>query len=189
MTVHYNDFIAVYEKAASDDLCDRIIAEFERLQEVNPSGVYDNSKVYGNGAKRKDTAIFFDLYNPHLCSEVNDVLQRCLTDYLAEYPGLAEESFQSLQVKVQKTPPKGGYHLWHCEQGDGSNMNRLLVWTIYLNDVAEGQGETEFLHQALRIQPKKGSVSFFPAAWTHLHRGNLMLNQDKYIATGWYLRM
>ena len=61
----------------------------------------------------------------------------------------------------------------------------MLVWTVYLNDIDKG-GETEFLYQSERIKAKKGRVVFFPANWTHIHRGNPPLSETKYIATGWY---
>jgi len=58
---------------------------------------------------------------------------------------------------------------------------------LYLNDVPEGEGETEFLHQGIRCQPKRGSLVLFPAFFTHTHRGNPVFTTDKYIATGWML--
>ena len=59
------------------------------------------------------------------------------------------------------------------------------MWNLYLNDIEEG-GETEFLDQNRRIKAQKGTMVIFPAAWTHVHRGNPPLNKDKYIGTGWY---
>ena len=55
-----------------------------------------------------------------------------------------------------------------------------------INDVEEG-GETEFLHQHVRFTPKRGTVVFWPAAFTHQHRGNPPLKGTKYILTGWYI--
>jgi hypothetical protein len=55
---------------------------------------------------------------------------------------------------------------------------------VYLNDIVEG-GETEFLHQRKRIKPKKGTVLLFPPYFTHTHRGNPPLSNEKYAITGW----
>lgn len=186
MNITYQDYIGLFENAASEEYCKKIIDTFERLQSTNPSCVTNNSKIYGNELKRKDTAIFFEQHETDLCVETNQILDNCLQEYISEYPGLREQNFQSIHVKVQKTLPKGGYHLWHCEHGSGSSASRNLVWTIYLNDVPEGQGETEFFHQGLRLQPKQGTVCLFPASWTHTHRGNFTTTATKYIATGWY---
>ena len=86
---------------------------------------------------------------------------------------------------MQKTPPKGGYHLWHCEASSKETSYRYLVWTLYLNDIPENEGETEFLWQGIRIKPKRGLFCLFPASFTHTHRGNPVYSCDKYIATGW----
>ena len=58
------------------------------------------------------------------------------------------------------------------------------TWMLYLNTVQEG-GETEFLYKSLRVQPKAGRFVLWPSGYTHTHRGNPPLNQDKYILTGW----
>jgi hypothetical protein len=62
--------------------------------------------------------------------------------------------------------------------------SRVLVFTLYLNDVEEG-GETEFLYLSKRVQPKTGRMVIWPAGFTHTHRGNPPLKGDKYIITGW----
>ena len=50
-----------------------------------------------------------------------------------------------------------------------------------------GAGETEFLYQRRRIEPRTGSLLLAPAAFTHTHRGNTPAQGDKYIATSWIL--
>jgi len=58
------------------------------------------------------------------------------------------------------------------------------TWMVYLNDVEEG-GETEFLYQHKRLKPEQGTLVIWPASFTHTHRGNPPLSNDKYIVTGW----
>ena len=55
---------------------------------------------------------------------------------------------------------------------------------FYLNDVTEG-GETEFLYQKCRFKPEKNTLLVWPSQFTHIHRGNPPLSNDKYIITGW----
>ena len=44
---------------------------------------------------------------------------------------------------------------------------------LYLNTLTDEQnGETEFLHQEKRIQPKENTMLIWPAGFTHTHRGN-----------------
>ena len=184
-------FIQSYENLASDDYCDTMVSRFEELASnsslMETSG-HSGSDHYGV-SNRKDLSIYF--HQPHndtldLVEETNKILDEGLKLYMEHYPSLGScHNFYSHVVKVQRTPPKGGFHIWHCERGP-TDMGRCLVWTIYLNDVPDGEGETEFLEYGVKIKPKKGSVCFFPAEWTHSHRGNAVYTHNKYIATGWY---
>ena len=92
--------------------------------------------------------------------------------------------FISPTVRIQKTPPGGGYHIWHSDNGDMYTSRRIIVVNLYLNTVEEG-GETEFLYQHKRVPPVQGTMVLFPASWTHVHRGNPPLAGNKYIATSW----
>ena len=87
-------------------------------------------------------------------------------------------------LKIQKTAPTQGYHVWHSEHGSRDYATRILSFILYLNDVEEG-GETEFLYMKKRVQAKKGRVLLWPAAFPHTHRGNPPLSGTKYILTGW----
>jgi len=62
--------------------------------------------------------------------------------------------------------------------------SRLIAWSLYLNDIDLG-GETEFLYLKRRINAKAGRLVIWPAGFTHTHRGNPPLSNDKYILTGW----
>jgi len=95
--------------------------------------------------------------------------------------------FHFTDLKIQKTLPTEGYHVWHIEHGKGyKNECRAFVFSIYLNDVEEG-GETEFLHFSKRVKPKTGRIVIWPAAFPYVHRGNPPLSNEKYILTSWML--
>ena len=79
-----------------------------------------------------------------------------------------------------------GFHNFHAEVSHWENCTRALVWTIYLNDIPKGEGETEFLYDKIRAQPREGMGCIFPAAWMYQHRGNPVHTHPKYITTGWY---
>ena len=90
-------------------------------------------------------------------------------------------------LKIQKTLPTEGYHVWHIEHGKGfDNEPRAFVFSIYLNNVEDG-GETEFLHFSKRVKPKTGRIVIWPAAFPYLHRGNPPLSGEKYILTSWMM--
>ena len=96
----------------------------------------------------------------------------------------------SWTCKIQRTDPGGGYHVWHCENGNFLYRDRVVTWMIYLNDIPyESGGATDFYHQEQSFQPKKGTIVLWPAAYTHVHRGAFLTGKDsKYIATGWFSR-
>tara|TARA_R110002051_G_scaffold273633_1_gene334265 strand:- start:324 stop:1046 length:723 start_codon:yes stop_codon:yes gene_type:complete len=81
-----------------------------------------------------------------------------------------------------------GYHGWHEDNGnDTPEICRMLVFMYYLNDVEEG-GETDFLHQNLKIKPTKGSLVIFPTYFTHTHKGHIPISNDKYICNVWLMK-
>lgn len=180
-----SNFIGIYENAASSEYCSKMIERFDELESRVSAWKGQDSN---NGLKnRKDYSFMFERDAKDLTEETNKLLDVYLEEYINEHPGLGILQFYSDAIKVQRTPPKGGFHTWHCENGygDGSHA-RCLTWSIYLNDIPDGEGETEFLEYGVKVKPRKGTITFFPAAWTHTHRGNPVYSCDKYIATGWY---
>jgi hypothetical protein len=120
-----------------------------------------------------------------LTEYINTFWGHCYKEYADKYSVLSDlGNHNSYTLKIQKTKPGQGYHVWHCEADNRERSNRLLTWTIYLNDEFEA-GETEFLYQQYRYKPQKGDCIIFPAAYTHTHRGNPPIGGDKYIITGW----
>ena len=116
----------------------------------------------------------------------NDVFwNECYRDYCDTYSILNDHDKHTIfTYKIQKTLPGGGYHVWHCENGEKHFMRRMGVYLMYLNDVEEG-GETEFLYLSQRIKPKKGRLLIWPPNFPWTHRGNPPLSGEKYIMTGW----
>lgn len=104
---------------------------------------------------------------------------------------LMKQLFRLGHINAQKYDQgKGGYPYWHSEcypqKPDNDALHRILAFTIYLNDVEAG-GETEFVYQGVKLAPKTGTMSIFPAYFTHTHRGNVPESGDKYILTSWVL--
>ena len=60
----------------------------------------------------------------------------------------------------------------------------MIVVSLYLNTVKDG-GETEFLYQGIRFSPEAGTLLLFPSSWTHVHRGNPPLTENKYMINTW----
>ena len=199
MKAKYNSFIGMYDNVFPDGYCHHMIQEFERL---NSFGVCSDRKQSENAKKtiKSDTHCFLDTHTNLKNYSLNsfndkcptdifwDSLQRCFDDYAEEYDSLLDHKLRCNSIKMQKTDPGSGYHVWHAEQGTGNSSNRCLVYSAYLNTLDEGSaGETEFLYQRLRIPPKENTIIIWPAAFTHTHRGNVVYGEkSKYIITGWF---
>ena len=197
----FTDFIGVWENFVPKPLCEEIIKYADVVfdygassyiakspDEVNKYTVYDSELAYGGATNRKDSAFILDYGEKELSYKVNACLNSCIQHYISEYPSLSQSHLMSTDIKFQKTPPGGGYHIWHYENADQIHAMRDVVWMIYLNDMPDGEAETEFLYQRRRIKPTAGTVVVWPAGFTHTHKGNTVLTQDKYILTGWYIK-
>jgi hypothetical protein len=182
------DFIGIYENILSKEKCQEIIKRMQYHMECNPSEVKKGKDQFPNGdVGRKDYQIFADRFYSDISQEINMALNACVNLYADEFFTLKNiKELKSETIKLQMTPPRGGYHFWHCEQSSLGTSHRVLAWTIYLNDIPDGEGETEFLWQGVKVKPRAGTISIFPATFTHTHRGNPVYSCDKYIATGWY---
>jgi len=87
--------------------------------------------------------------------------------------------------KIHKVRKSEGYHQWHYERAAPSDLDRLMAYMTYL-EVPKKGGDTEFLHQSLRIEPIVGRTLIWPAGFTHMHRGNPPLDGEKMYITGWF---
>ena len=164
------------------------------ISEVLPAGL-DNTQdimhgkhMYSGNVNRDDSSFLLNYADANWNIQCNQFLKSCVTHYLDEYSQLQRVGLMSTDNKFQKTPPGGGYHTWHYENGSFYFAQREITWMAYLNDIDDG-GETEFLYQKRRIKPTQGTIVLFPAGYTHVHRGGLVLGEkDKYIITGWYIK-
>ena len=195
----FDDFIGIWDNFVPGSFCDELIQYFEDTYAANSSvvkaqGDYDyesfvnGEDVYQGSLNRKDISMLLNYHQQELAYKVHQFLTSCVLHYIVEYDQLRKVNMISTDVKMQKTSPGGGYHLWHYENSAASHAQRELTWMIYLNDIPDGEGETEFLYQRRRLKPKKGTVVIWPAGMTHVHKGNTVLTTDKYILTGWYIK-
>jgi hypothetical protein len=169
-------------------ICDKLIKYFEQ----HPDKI--EGKCGSKGLVKKEVKDSTDLilspYSPSpLVQEYISELAKVIEEYKKIYPYCSQTQQPWGLVSnfnLQRYLPKQGYYKIHSERfGYGQGLNRFLVFVTYLNDVKEG-GETEFMHQKLKIKAKKGLTAIFPVEWTHAHRGIPAPKETKYIVTGWY---
>ena len=194
MEYNLDDFIGVFDGAFDKEYCDSLIDKFEFLSKMGKTK--SRAEFSGSPQLISDNNIYFPMLdmtdtqtmgsNFTWLQEFNIKMWECYSIYTKKYGTLNSVQRHQLNpdVKIQKTKPSEGYHVWHCENGNLSDASRLILLMFYLNDIEEG-GETEFLYQSRRIEPKMGRLVFCPAFFTHTHRGNPPLKGSKYMMNGW----
>lgn len=189
-----DNFIEIFPNALSKDHCDEII-EICKLKAKHATDDPDDEyyscvrKVTDKG--RDDISIFPGPFQTlHQYTEILlDIFSKNKSKY---YHGNLAEHVVNNDIKYQLSKPDGGFYSWHTEQGNTPNTsNRFMVWMIYLNDVNDG-GRTEFKFfkddkgNTLSFKPTAGTLLYWPAGYTHVHRAAPDLKEDKWIATGWF---
>ena len=196
---HSEDFILQIDNFLAEETCQSYIDMFHFMKGHGLVINRQKSEGVNKSFKSDDsTGLFFtpeqvDAFN--LNSDTNTMVTATLEEMWSAYD-VYEQNFMvnpvnaqltNPAIKIQKTEPTEGYHVWHAEKdanAGSKTINRHLAWAIYLNDIEDG-GETEFIHQKLRTKPKAGRLVMWPAGFTHIHRGNPPLKSTKYILTGW----
>lgn len=172
-------------------LCDRFIEYFKNSKDKQLPGTtskFGNTLVDKEVKDSIDVGIYFD-ENLTIWQEYLKENQKICNEYIKEFvfaDGYAAWGITGF-TNIQYYPPNGGYKKWHTERTSTNfpETTRHLVFMTFLNDVSDG-GETEFLYQKIKVQPRKGLTLIWPADWTHTHRGIPSPSQEKYILTGWY---
>jgi len=194
------DFIGIYPDSVSKEFCDEVINYFDiadeqgftfnrqEVEEVKKTSKDDNSITNTLAIHNSDKSHPLGRMIPYMGEMLNEALFTKFSEYSSIFDVLVTVGttapLNNYQCKCQKTKVGGGYHIWHYESVNRDTCSRVLFYTLYLNDVVEG-GETEFLYQHKRIKPKRGTLILAPTGFTHTHRGNPPLSNEKYILTGW----
>lgn len=199
----FTDFVGVWKNFVPKSFCQKLIDLHTEV--TTSSSIVDGSDITPQNEEfmimhgehqfpsanlgRSDTSILINHVSTDLSYHAHQYMQSCVQHYISKYGQLKACRIISSDLKLQKTEPMGGYHVWHYENSTYEQSNRELTWIIYLNDMPDGEGETEFLYQKRRVKPEAGTVVIWPAGMTHVHRGLTVYSQDKYILTGWYLKV
>ena len=173
-TFKIDNFIGVYDGYITEKECKKAIKIFEDQTNFNTTinrQTFEKASVlnkqdqqfFANSnnikvwhSELKSLIVNFDMAFKHY-SEATGVMHAFDTN-----------DFLYTSLKIQKTLPTEGYHVWH------------------IDDVEDG-GETEFLHFSKRVKPKTGRIVIWPASFPYVHRGNPPLSGEKYILTSWLM--
>jgi hypothetical protein len=184
-------FIGIFPNALDSDVCSKFVEWFDLIskQGLTLSSSTDNEQNGGLTTSQKNDEVIFipgKLVATDFPSELLQIFWKnliaCYDIYYNNYS--LDRALESYSFKAHRVQPTGGYHIWHHEH-DNYNEKRVLVWMIILEAPKSG-GETEFLYQSMRIEPKVGQLLLWPAGFTHKHRGNPPLEGQKTYLTGWF---
>tara|TARA_R100001463_G_scaffold49309_3_gene99019 strand:- start:382 stop:975 length:594 start_codon:yes stop_codon:yes gene_type:complete len=192
-TVNIDNFIGIYDNYITEQECDKAIKIFEDQNKFDNTInriAFEKASIL----KKQDQQYFALPGNMNIWWEELkamifnfDIAWNHYQKNVGALDAYGQDTFRYTQLKIQKTLPTEGYHVWHVEHGKGFEIeSRAFAYSIYLNDVKEG-GETEFLHFSKRVKPKKGRIVIWPAGFPYLHRGNPPLSGEKYILTSWMM--
>ena len=184
--VKSGSFIFEYKNALPDFLCDDMVARFESNLDDQYKGRVGSER--GANQSLKKTTDIAITGKPHW-QDVNNNLFRSLSLALREF-GEAYPYFSAMPrfgdkgYNLQRYQADEYYH-WHVDGDSPDLAMRQLVALWYLNDMQDKGGDTEFLHQNVKVTPEKGKLVLFPPFWTHEHRAKVVDEGAKYIATTW----
>ncbi len=192
-TYKIDNFIGVYDGYITEEECKKAIRIFENQTNFNKTinrQTFEKASVLN----KQDQQFFANSNNIKVWhSELKSLIVNfdMAFKHYSEATGVSHafdtNDFLYTSLKIQKTLPTEGYHVWHIEHGKGyENEARAFVFSVYLNDVEDG-GETEFLHFSKRVKPKTGRIVIWPASFPYVHRGNPPLSGEKYILTSWLM--
>jgi len=201
MKEEYKDFIGIYDDSVPVELCNAFVENYEEakknrtiidLRKENESGFLDGDDTnIGRGKlQRNDEAIIVGpltstVYPIPPVQAYFNFLHECFACYRERYSIEFNGLIYNDVFKIHKVRKSEGFHAWHYEKSGTEVLDRIMAWMTYL-EVPKKGGETEFLHQSLRIDPVVGRTLIWPAIYTHMHRGNPPLEGEKMYITGWF---
>ena len=184
----------IYEKKNTLDkeVCNGMISWYEnKVSTGSTEKNYTNTSKFG----RKDSSISlcqqFDSFKPFY-NKINSIIHEHVERYFKKWRIEGNtHNYNITGYKLQKSTKGGGFTTWHSELDIlrlspidfFKSCRRFGVWMVYLNNTDSGY--TDFMHQKLSVKPETGKLVIWPAYFTHTHRANPDLKEDKYIITGW----
>ena len=195
MKEEYKDFVGIYDESVPVDLCEGFVENWEKAKKNRTiiDLTKENSTQHRempHSLERKDEVAYIaplvsTIYPIPPVQEYFKFLSECFKSYRIRYGIEFRGHIYNDVFKIHKVKKSEGYHKWHYEKDNPQNIDRLMAYMTYLV-VPEKGGETEFLHQSLRIEPIVGRTLIWPAGFTHMHRGNPPLDGEKMYITGWF---
>ena len=171
------------------DVCDGLVEMFHSTIESEKHPGMVGKGVIDKHAKDSIDLVVHENSSNTTFHSYRTLLQKVANKYFDRYTQAEPNNRIGFREghNIQWYPKGGGYKDFHCERNnmDPINLCRHLVYMTYLTDVVGDGGETQFYFQKIDVKPKKGLTLIWPSDWTHTHRGNPAIDEEKMIITGW----
>lgn len=179
-----NSFVFEKHQALDAQFCQSVIERFEQnVQDHYPGRIGQQANENTDIKRSTDLVVSGKSHWKDVDRALFKSLGLAIREFRQQFPYFSG-SFKDMGYGLQRTAPGEFYH-WHIDGGSHEFSQRQLVAIWYLNDVEGPGGETEFLYQQIKIKPQAGKLVLFPPFWTHEHRGAVLQQGLKYIATTW----
>ena len=187
----FEKLIWVMKDSLSESFCNEVIEKFDEDPRKSDGIINQNNPIVDKDIKDTQDLNISSLVDWSWQDKVFfDALQIGLRNYRSYLESIHVQCYpnpnyeiQDTGYKIQKYNPDGHY-TWHNDWTITNQGSRIFVFMWYLNTIDEkDDGYTEFL-DGTRLQPECGSLVFFPATWTYVHRGKAP-KVCKYITNGW----
>lgn len=179
------DYINVFENEISEELCDRIIAEYKDSDEwvdaKTLSGVHKkirNCKIISLSIE--STISKNQISRKKIDDEIYSVVSKVLLKLNSKYKNISisQDSGYGL-LKYDE----GGFYTQHTD--NYTENPRTISCSICLNDDYEG-GEFGFFERKLKYKLKKGSIITFPSNFMYPHEILPVLSGTRYSIITWF---
>lgn len=182
------DYIVVFENILSDDLCDRILKEYDNFTEFNPARVGENNEV---DLSVRNVGIIHTSHQAIM--NKNPSVRYQLDKEIFQAAGKAILSFNQ-KFPMCEIKEDSGYDLLKYEAGQHYMQHvdsfkqhpREVSCSFALNDDYEG-GEFAFFNKKLKYKLKKGSVLMFPSNFMFPHEVMPVTKGTRWSIITWFI--
>ena len=180
----YNQHVGIYDGSVPVELCNVFVKNWDEAKKNETTIEEEHHLLVRTDEAAYVAPLFSSIYPKPPVDAYFKFLQECYNCYIKRYGIVFNGRVYNDVFKIHKVKKSEGFHTWHYERMRPSTVERSIAYMTYL-EVPKKGGETEFLHQSLRIEPVVGRTLLWPAGFTHMHRGNPPLDGEKMYITGW----
>jgi Rps23 Pro-64 3,4-dihydroxylase Tpa1-like proline 4-hydroxylase len=186
MMLDIKDYIVEFENIVPDELCDRILEEYELCNDWLPAEIKNGVDATVRNAS---TILISDNFiiskNQDERKTLDNLLFECagkaIMSYNEKYPhaSIIEDSgYQLLKYDV------GQFYTTHTDSFKQSP--RAISCSFVLNENYEG-GTFSFLNGEVEIKAKKGSALMFPSNFMYPHEIKPVTSGTRYAIVTWFV--